>query len=524
MTVFYIDVSHYDWDRNKGNLDWAQIKANGIDIVFIRSTYGDPQTYNPETRYFNELATGAKNAGLMIGGYHNLIRGDLSSIKRQVTYFLETLDSVNAEFAMLDIEPYPSLITNGLWPRLSDAEIFAQEFRNLDNTRSLGIYLPKWVWSGYLNRPDLRPLIEQSQGPLVSSNYPMGSTKDNYMKLYDLSKGDNGPGWEAYGLVTPSIWQYSSSSSVPGASSVTDINAFKGTSFELQTKLGRNDAMAWVLTKNLQALRTQFNEAFPNRSKTSDGTIGDQAHASGTSGHNPDITGQAEYRDYDLKDEVRAIDIDKDLNDPDVTMEDVIQHLLKLARAGKLSVIRYMIYNKRIWSSSNGWAQQVYTGTNQHTEHAHFSGAYTQSADENASFNYQLDELVDPFMSISQTDFNKLFLGAVNDPDVAFQLRARPWQYAGGGLPPGMSSLNTFYSIWTMLDAQNKAIAALGKAIADESTNPEELRAALDNLPTADETANAVVNSLGAQTTDDLVATLKSILTEQQINDLKASL
>jgi len=237
MTVLYIDVSHYDWDRNKGNLDWNAIRNSGIDIAFIRATYGDPQIYSPQTRYFREMATAAKNAGLKVGGYHNLINGDFSSIKRQVSYFRTELNSVRVDYAMVDIEPYDALKTNNLWPRLASAELFAQEFKNQDAERNLAVYLAQWVWNGYMDRADLRPLIEKAIGPLINASYSLGTEKGDYASLYLKSGGVSGKGWAPYGNVAPEIWQYTSNSSVPGASSLTDANAFKGTVFQLDDRL-----------------------------------------------------------------------------------------------------------------------------------------------------------------------------------------------------------------------------------------------------------------------------------------------
>jgi hypothetical protein len=162
--------------------------------------------------------------------------------------------------------------------------------------------------------------------------------------------------------------------------------------------------MAWVLTKQLQAWRDQVNHFFPNRDKTSDGTIGDTAHQAESSGHNPDLTANAEYEDGDSKDEVRAMDTDADTGNPDVSMEDIVQHLLRLARAGKLTFIRYIIFNRRIWSASNGWAQKTYTGSNPHDKHMHMSGAYNQASDELSSADYHLEDLV----ALTESDLDNI--------------------------------------------------------------------------------------------------------------------
>lgn len=139
--------------------------------------------------------------------------------------------------------------------------------------------------------------------------------------------------------------------------------------------------MAWVLTRGLTTWRNEINSVFPGRDKASDGSVGDLAHQQGSSGHNPDRTGKAEYKDGDSLDEVRAIDVDKDLRNPKFTMEQLVQFVVSLARAGKYVPFRYLIFNGRIWSRSDGWKTRVYTGPNKHDHHAHFSGDYTQKAD-----------------------------------------------------------------------------------------------------------------------------------------------
>jgi len=152
--------------------------------------------------------------------------------------------------------------------------------------------------------------------------------------------------------------------------------------------------MDWVLTKGLQNLRAQMNEAFPNRDHTSDGTIGDLAHMAGTSGHNPDDTpgSSAEYNDHDGIREVRAWDMDSDLRTPGVTAQMVVDHLRALPEIS--ARLRYLIYNRKIYEASNGWAPRAYTGPSPHTEHIHASGQRSQAADNDTTFDYQLESLM----------------------------------------------------------------------------------------------------------------------------------
>ena len=164
--------------------------------------------------------------------------------------------------------------------------------------------------------------------------------------------------------------------------------------------------MGWILTLGLQNLRRQVNAAFPARDITSDGTIGDTAHQAETSGHNRDDTpgSRPEWDgDPDSTPEVRAWDMDSNLNAPPATAQQVVDHIRRLP--GVSSVLRYMIYNRKIYRASNDWVPETYTGKSAHTEHIHFSGAYSQAADNNTSFDYRLEEI-----PVALTDADKAWM------------------------------------------------------------------------------------------------------------------
>ncbi len=148
------------------------------------------------------------------------------------------------------------------------------------------------------------------------------------------------------------------------------------------------------LTDGLEHLKLSINERFPNRDKTSDGTWGDKAHQAETSGHNPDDTpgSKPEWNgDPDNAPEVRAEDVDSDLNDPDVNAQELVDHIRHLPNVA--SVLRYIIYNRKMYHERDNFAPTDYTGASAHTEHIHFSGAFSQAADNNKTFDYKLNEL-----------------------------------------------------------------------------------------------------------------------------------
>jgi len=112
--------------------------------------------------------------------------------------------------------------------------------------------------------------------------------------------------------------------------------------------------VSWRLAKSLDVLRAQVNEMYPNRSKASDGTIGDAAHAASKSEHNPNALGV-----------VTAIDI---THDPAHGLD--IQDLAtKLITSGDTR-IWYIIANGRIWEAG---AWYPYNGIDPHTNHLHLS-------------------------------------------------------------------------------------------------------------------------------------------------------
>lgn len=125
--------------------------------------------------------------------------------------------------------------------------------------------------------------------------------------------------------------------------------------------------MSWRVARSLETLLAQVDAAFPGRSTASDGDIGDQAHQTRTSDHNPNAAGV-----------VTAIDITNDLAHG-VDARKLGEALI----ASKDPRIKYVISNAQIASSDayererpgpdQPWVWRPYTGENAHRQHVHIS-------------------------------------------------------------------------------------------------------------------------------------------------------
>ena len=122
----------------------------------------------------------------------------------------------------------------------------------------------------------------------------------------------------------------------------------------------------WRVAKSLDALLRQVNTRFPGRSKASDGSIGDPAHQSRNSDHNPWIVeggvGVVTARDF-THDPANGCDAGA---------------LAEAIRASRDARVKYVIWNRRIANSSAigaqaAWEWRPYGGSNPHNHHVHIS-------------------------------------------------------------------------------------------------------------------------------------------------------
>jgi hypothetical protein len=119
--------------------------------------------------------------------------------------------------------------------------------------------------------------------------------------------------------------------------------------------------MAWRTAKALDQLLAQVNALAPFRSKKADGAIGDEAHATRSSDHNPWVKdgaiGVVTARDF-THDPANGFDAYK------------FAEGLKTNADNRL---KYIISNKRIWNPAISPDWRPYTGANAHSQHTHVS-------------------------------------------------------------------------------------------------------------------------------------------------------
>jgi len=143
--------------------------------------------------------------------------------------------------------------------------------------------------------------------------------------------------------------------------------------------------MAWRVAESLDVLLEQINKLSPNRSKASDGSIGDPRHqAEASSDHNPHVV----YKGVGV---VTARDF---TNDPDHGIDS--EKLANALLASKDPRIKYIISNKKIASGTGqghpAWAWRPYTGANPHNHHCHISVKPDPKLfDDTAPWKFDLD-------------------------------------------------------------------------------------------------------------------------------------
>ncbi len=184
-----IDVSHHS-----GDVDWSEVKAQGIAFAFVKATEGmtfvDPK--------FSANWSGMAGAGILQGAYHYWIVGD--DPQAQAKNFIATVPLARGALPpVLDVEKpgnqSPRALAADLktWLRLIEAHYGVKPLINTDPD----------FWNS-------RVQADFSAYPLWLSN-----TK---VKVPTLPEG-----WRSW-----TFWQYEQNVALPGVPKGADRNRFKG--------------------------------------------------------------------------------------------------------------------------------------------------------------------------------------------------------------------------------------------------------------------------------------------------------
>jgi hypothetical protein len=223
--------------------------------------------------------------------------------------------------------------------------------------------------------------------------------------------------------------------------------------------------MAWYLAPSLGVLRAEVNARWPQRDKTSDGTIGDAAHQATRSDHNPNS-----------RESVDAWDMDKD----GVDVNEVIAAFQKHPSA------HYWIWQRQIADKDDGWRRRPYSGSNPHDKHVHFSIRQSTTAEQDLrSWGLENDVTDDELKAaviagvhgaLDQAATRSTPTGRQMGDDIAVLLRAQ-------------------------IDPLVKELAALRQqvtqAAAAEATRDAELRVLVEQHAAGSLDAEAVVRRMG---------------------------
>ncbi|MEE4495923.1 SH3 domain-containing protein [Streptomyces sp. BE230] len=132
--------------------------------------------------------------------------------------------------------------------------------------------------------------------------------------------------------------------------------------------------MPWRVATSLETLCKQLDTRFPGRSVAADGGIGDAAHQTRDSDHNPWYgPGIVTARDF-THDPAHGLDI-----------QQVADQLLD----SRDPRIKYVIANRRI-ATNRDWQWAPYEGANPHEAHFHLSVVADPRCDEPQSWNVPL--------------------------------------------------------------------------------------------------------------------------------------
>lgn len=182
MALKVIDVSYHN-----GNIDWAKVKASGVDGAIIRCGYGSNSSKQDDVKW-KRNADACTKLGIPFGTYLYSYAKSESQARSEANHVLRLVKGYKLSFPIYyDLEE-PGTKSGAV----SRMKIFAKIIE--DAGYWVGVYCNKSWWDTTLN--------------------PLGDRYTKWIARYNSTLGMSGV----------DMWQYSSSGSVPGISGRVDMN------------------------------------------------------------------------------------------------------------------------------------------------------------------------------------------------------------------------------------------------------------------------------------------------------------
>ncbi len=186
-----IDVSYA-----QGAIDWAKVKASGVDFAMIRASRGEVNSSRPIAQdvTFEYNITQAAANGIKVGVYHYLYASTVTEARKEARFFLKTIAPYKITYpVVLDIEEQYQA-------NLGKSRITKIVKAFLDEISAAGYYAMI-----YSNKTWLTDYLDMSK----LTDYDVWLAQWNTVPTYE---GDFG------------IWQYSSKGVVSGIDGYVDLN------------------------------------------------------------------------------------------------------------------------------------------------------------------------------------------------------------------------------------------------------------------------------------------------------------
>lgn len=204
------------------------------------------------------------------------------------------------------------------------------------------------------------------QVPLSAIEESAGVDFGDELRTADTFESEEGVDLAEHGGLVRTARIFASDREQPTPNASDDDEAARESNGEDELAEAVAAALSWRVARSLSVLRRQVDGLAPGRSKASDGTIGDAAHASRDSDHNPWVVDAGVGV-------VTAMDI---THDPAHGCD--AGALAQRIVASRDQRVKYVISNRRIANSSSiggaaPWTWRPYGGSNPHEKHVHVS-------------------------------------------------------------------------------------------------------------------------------------------------------